>query len=87
MSEPNTDTDDEPLDEPIHIGDKFSASDGPAGFFVEILDMYIDEDGDVQVRVDDHGEKRTVTVDDVVGRVKKTGDYGPGLVRVHEEQQ
>ena len=80
MSEPNTDTDDEPLDEPIDIGDKFSASDGPVGGVVEILDMYIDEDGDVQVRVDDHGEKRTVTVDDVVRRVKSR----PGLVRIYE---
>jgi hypothetical protein len=82
MSEPNTDTDDEPLDEPIDIGDKFTTLPAPDDGVVEILDMFIDEDGDVQVRVDDHGEKRTVTVDDVVGRVRKTGPGG--LVRAGE---
>jgi hypothetical protein len=57
----------DPLREPVDIGDRFRWSDG--GATVEILNMYIAEDGEVQVRVKDGEERRTVTADDVVQRI------------------
>ena len=60
-------TDGDPLTDPIDIGDRFRWSDG--GAVVEVLNMYIAEDGDVQVRVQDGEERRTVTAGDVVDRV------------------
>lgn len=66
MPEPTT-NDGDPLTDPIDIGDRFRWSDG--GAVVEVLNMYIAEDGDVQVRVQDGEERRTVTAGDVVDRV------------------
>jgi len=63
------------LADPISIGDRFRWSNGSAA--VEVLDMYIAEDGNVQVRVQDGEERRTVTAGDVVDRVA-AGELVPG---------
>jgi len=64
MNEPTTTTESDPLSNAVDVGDVLHWEDD--GSPVEILGMYIGEDGVVQVRVDDAGERRTVTADDVV---------------------
>jgi len=57
----------DPLDEPLDVGDTFEWNDIPQKRgTVEILSMYVAEDAITQIRVDDCGEKRTVTAMDMV---------------------
>jgi hypothetical protein len=61
----------EPLDEPVDVGDRYRwGEDADAEGVVEILGIWIDEDAVVQVRVEDAGDRRTVTADDVVDRIR-----------------
>lgn len=58
------------LEQPIDIGDVFTWDEFP-GTKIEIADMYIDEDGEVQVNIlPEHGsEQRTITKNDIVQAV------------------
>jgi|APHM01.1.fsa_nt_gi hypothetical protein len=58
------------LDEPIDIGDTFEWESALQPGTVEVLNMYVSEDGITQIRVEDYdNEKRTVTKQDVIDQL------------------
>ena len=70
----------DPLEEPLDVGDIFEWNDIPQKRgTVEILSIYVAEDVTTQIRVDDCGEKRTLTVMDVLeqlnnGKLRRVSD-------------
>ena len=59
------------LQQPIDIGDTFNWNE--SGGIVKVINMYIDEDGITQVRVEDGDTTQTVTATDLI-RVLQTGN-------------
>ena len=59
------------LQQPIDIGDTFNWHQD--GGIVKVINMYIDEDGITQVRVEDGDTTRTVADTDLI-RVLQTGN-------------
>ena len=59
------------LQQPIDIGDTFNWHHD--GSIVKVINMYINEDGITQVRVEDGDTTRTVTDTDLI-RVLQTGN-------------
>jgi hypothetical protein len=64
------------LDEPIGVGDEFVWAEKAEGLEpgqrderIEILSIYVSEDGTTQIRVDDGAEKRTLFVWDVIKKI------------------
>ena len=64
------------LDEPIDVGDEFVWAEKAEGLEpgqrderIEILSIYVSEDGTTQIRVDDGAEKRTLFVWDIIKKI------------------
>jgi hypothetical protein len=64
------------LDEPIDVGDTFEWTEeaqglepGQRGESIEVLSIYVSEDGTTQIRVDDGAEKRTLFVWDIIKKL------------------
>jgi hypothetical protein len=64
------------LDEPIDVGDTFEWTEKAEGLepgqrdeVIEVLSIYVSEDGTTQIRVDDGAERRTLFVWDVIKKL------------------
>lgn len=73
------------LDEPIDIGDEFCWRDVETWSGdpqIVVLNMYISEDGETQVRIKENGDKHTLTPEDLMepllsGELVRYEDHDP----------